>query len=140
MSQPAIQVLIVEDDKDSRFLIHHVLKKHYPSAVASEATDGATGLRKFLENGANLLIVDQRIPELNGLDLVREVRARDAGVPIILISNTPSEDLDVFGSGINHFLDKAHLLQGLPLFLSRCLNSAHPHQITRREADPTTRP
>ncbi len=122
MSQPALHFLIIEDDKDARFLIQHVLKKHYPSAAVSEASDGIAGMREFLENGADVLIVDQRIPALNGLDLVREVRARNAGVPIILISNTSPEELDVFGSGINHFLDKARLLQDLPLLLTRCVN------------------
>lgn len=122
MSHPVPRILIVEDDKDSRFLIHHVLKKEYPTARVSEVSDGISGLKAFFEDGADVLIVDQRIPELSGLDLVREVRSRDAAVPIILISNTRSEDLDVFGSGINHFLDKAHLLRDLPILLSRCLN------------------
>ena len=124
MSKSALHILIIEDDKDTRFLIQHVLKKQYPSAVVTEISDGGAGLREFVKNGAGLLIVDQRIPELNGLDLVREVRARDAGVPIILISNTPHDDLDVFGSGINHFLDKANLLRDLPQLLSRCLDQA----------------
>ena len=122
MSQSAVHVLVIEDDSDARFLIQHVIKKHYPFATVSEMSDGVAGLREFVKNGADVLIVDQRIPGLNGLELVREVRARDAGVPIILISNTSPEELDLFGSGINHFLDKANLMQNLPLFLSRCLN------------------
>jgi DNA-binding response OmpR family regulator len=129
VSKSVLNILIIEDDKDSRFLIQHVLKKLYPLAAVTEISDGASGLRKFLTDGADLLIVDQRIPELNGLDLVREVRARDAGVPIILISNTPHEELEVFGSGINHFLDKAHLLRDLPILLSRCLDPAQQSGI-----------
>lgn len=112
-----LSILLVEDDKDARFLINRVIARNLPAAV-SEITDGETALRRFLETGADLLIVDHKIPLLSGLDLIRAVRARDAAVPIILVSNTPTALEDAFGCGINHFLDKAHLLRDLPVFLN----------------------
>ena len=72
-------------------------------------------------------IVDHKIPMMSGLDLIREVRSRDAAVPIILISNTPTANDDAYGAGITHFLDKAHLLRDLPLFLNAALGKTTRH-------------
>ena len=122
--QSGFRILIVEDDPDARFLIQRIIGKDHPTAAVSEASDGQAGLQQFVDHGADLLIIDQRIPRLNGLDLAREIRSRDAGVPIILISSTPSVQMDPFGAGINHFVDKANLLRDLPLFLTQLAGKA----------------
>jgi hypothetical protein len=53
---------------------------------------------------------------LNGQGTASTWSARDADGTIIWISDATPGGLDMFGSGINDFLDKAHLLQDLPLF------------------------
>jgi CheY-like chemotaxis protein len=124
MLNPELNILLAEDDKDARYLIQRIISRSLPTAAVNEIGDGRAALRQFEESGADLLIVDQRLPMLPGIELIREVRARDAAVPIILISSTPSTESEAFGTGINHFVDKANLLRDLPPILSALLLKA----------------
>ncbi|MDB6067959.1 MAG: response regulator receiver protein [Pedosphaera sp.] len=118
---PDVQILIAEDDKDSRFLMRRVIQKSFPQAIITEMSDGESVLKRFMDTGADLLIVDHKIPVMSGLDLISGVRFINTTVPIILVSNSPNVEQEAAGSGINYFLDKANLLRDLPVFLAEAL-------------------
>ena len=115
------RILIADDDKDFRFLMRHVIRKNQPSATVIEATDGEAAGKLFLENGADLAIVDHKIPYLSGLDLVALIRKTNANIPIIFVSNSPAAEDESTGYGITHFLNKANLMLELPGLLHATL-------------------
>ncbi len=79
-----MRVLIVEDNQSTATHIMTELRQH---AVAIEhADDGHQGLYLALHQPYDLLIVDRMLPGLDGLSLVRELRARDAQVPVLILS------------------------------------------------------
>jgi len=66
------KILVVDDDRHTRILLDRLLAK---TAQVSLATDGAEARRLFAADDFNLVLMDQRLPDANGIDLLREFRA-----------------------------------------------------------------
>lgn len=67
------KILVVDDDRHTRILFERLLAK---TALLSLAADGAEARRLFAAEDFNLVLMDQRLPSDNGIDLLREFRAR----------------------------------------------------------------
>ncbi|WP_430883615.1 Na-translocating system protein MpsC family protein [Fusibacter sp. JL216-2] len=79
-----MHILYVEDesmtrDELSRFLKRRVGKLHI-------AKDGLEALHFFDKETPDILITDLRMPEINGLDLTKQIRAKGSDIPIIITS------------------------------------------------------
>lgn len=70
---PQPRVLVVDDDRYTRALIERLIGKN---ALVSVAADGAEARALFAEADFNLVLMDQRLPADNGIELLREFRAR----------------------------------------------------------------
>jgi len=82
------RVLVVDDDPTSRYVIEHDLLGL--GAEVLTAGDGEVGLRRLLENvlDLDLLVTDLDMPGMDGLALVRMVRAEggEGDLPILVVS------------------------------------------------------
>jgi len=77
------KILVVDDDRHTRILLERLLAK---TAVVRLATDGAEGRRLFAEEDFNLVLMDQRLPDADGILLLREFRSRRPQLVSILIT------------------------------------------------------
>lgn len=69
-----MHILVVEDElKVASFIRRGLEPEHYEVEVVH---DGATGLRRALATDYDLVILDVMLPGCNGLDVLRELRAR----------------------------------------------------------------
>jgi two-component system CheB/CheR fusion protein len=87
MSQPSgITVLIVEDNADSREMLCAMLR--HAGLVCHDAPDGLTALRLVEEVLPDVVILDVGLPEMDGLEVARRIRAnpRCAGVRLIALT------------------------------------------------------
>ena len=66
------KILVVDDDRHTRILLDRLFSK---SASVSLALDGAEARRMFAADDFNLVLMDQRLPDANGIELLREFRA-----------------------------------------------------------------
>jgi two-component system, OmpR family, response regulator ChvI len=82
------RVLIVDDDQGLRTVLAAALGDE--GFVVTQAGDGAAGLRLFDSDGADLLILDILMPEMDGLEVCRRLRRKSA-VPIVLLSSRGDE-------------------------------------------------
>ena len=73
ISLRGITVLVVEDEPDMRDLIQRTLEDHGAHVLA--AASAPEGLQ-LLESGPDLLLSDIRLPEIDGYELIRQIRAR----------------------------------------------------------------
>jgi two-component system, OmpR family, response regulator len=103
---PPYHIIVADDDASVRALIVRVVALTYPSAVISAAVDGREALKIYEQQGADLLITNNAMPHLNGLDLVRTLRARQVTIPIVMVSAMPTQAVDAFAAGVTHFLPK----------------------------------
>jgi response regulator NasT len=62
--------------------------------VCGEAVDGWSGVKSFNELKPDLVVLDLRMPDINGLEAARWMSASDPTVPIILFTMTDSPELE----------------------------------------------
>jgi len=79
-----LNILYVEDDKAIQELFSQILKDVF--AQVTIASDGQEGLELFRKNDYkyDYVISDVRMPELDGLEMITEIRKIDAEIPCIL--------------------------------------------------------
>jgi DNA-binding response OmpR family regulator len=90
-TKPSKRILLVDDDKNLRDLVEVYLR--CAGYRVDAAVDGEEAWRALSFSSYDLLITDQNMPRLNGLELVARMRAAGMTVPVILISG--SHDLTV---------------------------------------------
>ncbi len=77
-------ILIVEDDKNLRKLIVTYLKKNDYNTY--EATNGEQALNVLDKNYIDLIISDVMMPQMDGFELIKELRTSNYKVPILLVT------------------------------------------------------
>ena len=82
-SDPTSRILVVDDDRYTRTLIEQMMRK---TAEVRLAENGAQARKLFAAEDFNLVLMDQRLPDANGLELLREFRARRPKLAAILIT------------------------------------------------------
>jgi two-component system, OmpR family, response regulator len=90
MAQPAPNILVVEDDRETRNLIAKYLRTN--ACNVRTAADGREMVRAMTDRRIDLLILDVMLPGEDGLSLCRKVRA-ESQVPIIMLT-ARGEDVD----------------------------------------------
>src|ERR1700709_728365 len=83
MVQPAPNILVVEDDRETRTLIAKYLRTN--ACNVTTATDGGAMGRAMTDHRVDLLILDVMLPGEDGLSLCRKVRA-ESQTPIIMLT------------------------------------------------------
>lgn len=90
-----MKILVVEDDSETaQFLVKGLAGEGY--AVAHSA-DGADGLRQADRENFDVLIVDRMLPNLDGLQLVKELRGRGKRTPVLFLTALGGIDDRVIG-------------------------------------------
>ncbi len=78
------RVLVIDDQSYVRATILTILRAHGFDAVAMES--GPTGLAAFTEFKFDLAIVDIYLPDMDGIKIIKELRARSESLPIVAMS------------------------------------------------------
>jgi len=83
------QILVIEDERDIADLIRlHLEDLNY---IVTVARDGNTGLRKSSTGAWDLIILDLRLPGIDGLEICRSLRQKSEYVPILMLTSKSSE-------------------------------------------------
>lgn len=106
-----IKLLIVEDNPDLRSYLGSILTRVGFHVLV--AADGLAGLETVLSESPDLVITDLMMPNLSGLDLIREIRKKEHlhSLPIILLTAKADETTrkEVHGEGADIYLSKPFL-------------------------------
>lgn len=81
-----MQTLIVEDDDLMADLMETVVAGLQPGMRVVKAATLSEAVQRWQQDAPNLLVIDWNLPDGDGLQLVRAVRARDPDVPIVMIT------------------------------------------------------
>jgi CheY-like chemotaxis protein len=116
-------VLVVDDSAMDRHLAATLLTKRSGLTEAEKqtgitvnfATNGREALALIQQALPDLVLTDLQMPEMNGLELVKEVRMRHPSLPVILMTGQGSEDIAIqaLQSGAASYVPKKNLAQDL---------------------------
>ena len=106
----AKKILVIEDEKTLRFLITKILTEE--GFEVDEAIDGEQGLEKAKQNTPDLVLLDLRLPGINGFDVLTEIKkdARLESTQVIILSNLGQKEEIEKGMnlGATDYMIKAH--------------------------------
>jgi DNA-binding response OmpR family regulator len=90
-------ILIVEDDREIRDLLAHYLRKEGFQPMV--ARDGEEGLAKARADKPDLILLDILLPQMDGLELLRKIRAdrEIAGIPVAMLTAKGDETDRIVG-------------------------------------------
>jgi DNA-binding NarL/FixJ family response regulator len=105
------RVLIVDDELDMRLLLRAVLERAQGFEIVGEAVDGASAVEQARQLQPELVVLDYRMPDANGVDVARTILAENPGLPILLFSALVDENMqaDAARVGIGACLSKERL-------------------------------
>jgi two-component system, OmpR family, KDP operon response regulator KdpE len=124
MNAPAIKVLVIDDEPPIRKLLRMGLSTQGYDIL--EASNGKLALEKLAE-GPALIILDLGLPDIQGHDLLRMIRARSESVPIVVLSSRGDEagKVQALDLGADDYLTKPF---GMDELLAR-MRAALRHQL-----------
>ncbi len=89
-----IRVLLIEDHFLARVALQSVLAGYAQIEVVGEAGDGETGIAMYRQLHPDIVVLDLRLPQVSGFDVISRLRAEFPGARIIVLSNyRGSEDI-----------------------------------------------
>jgi two-component system OmpR family response regulator len=103
-----MRLLIVEDDeRAARYLTRGLTESGH---VVDHVADGETGLALAREGIYDVLVIDRRLPELDGISLVRRLRQTDGDTPVLMLSAvaSTSDRIEGIEAGCDDYLGKPY--------------------------------
>lgn len=88
-----MKALIIDDDPDILEIVSLCFEIRWPDAVVLKALDGTTGLRRFQEEGADIIILDLGLPDMDGLELCRTLKKTSDVLIIVLTARDLPNDI-----------------------------------------------
>jgi two-component system response regulator DegU len=81
-----MKIMIVDDHALVRRGMKHVVKEGFPDAEVVEADGAESAIAEMRNEVADLALVDVRMPDFDGLELLREIKSQWPDVPVIMLS------------------------------------------------------
>jgi two-component system cell cycle response regulator DivK len=115
------RILVVEDDEDFRALAIKILgRRGYDVAVAD---NGSLGVERALAEQTDLVLMDLRLPGIDGWEATRRIKAARPALPVVACSaNAMPADMDeAHRAGCDAFLAKPYQVAELVAVVTRFL-------------------
>jgi DNA-binding NtrC family response regulator len=104
--QGMAKILVIEDDRLMQEALTGVLESIGHSVHCE--SDGRAGFKNFEDNQYDLVITDLRMTPIDGLTVIREIKSKSPGMPVIMITGYPTVETSVeaIKSGATDFITK----------------------------------
>jgi two-component system, chemotaxis family, chemotaxis protein CheY len=125
-----VKFLVVDDSLTMRRIVVNTLKTiGYGDMI--EAGDGKEAMAKLLSEGADFLITDWNMPEMNGLELTRWVRSAPqlATMPILMVTTRGNKEdvIEAMKARVSNYIVKPFTAQGLKDKIDAIMKTADMH-------------
>ncbi len=129
------KVLIVDDEPSFGELLKTLLKSHGHDALT--ATNGRDGVAAFKEHRPHFTLLDLRMPEMDGLEVLKQIRQIDAQAAVMILTAWGSDEMEQKARllGATDFLSKTLSLDTILTSLARGLKPPPPPE---KDAVPQT--
>lgn len=137
-SEDLIKILIVDDDEVDRLMVCRSLKKAGIHAKIIEEKTGNDAINRLKHEAFHCIFLDYRLPDQNGLSLVKKLQSLEVDAPIVVLTGQGDEQLAVkiMKAGASDYLSKARVS---PETLSQTLRNAIRVYEAEQEVDRANR-
>lgn len=106
------RLLVIEDELDIRRAVSAALRDHHPAII--EASTGAAGVGAVDSSRPDLIILDLGLPDIDGLDVCKRIRATTAAPIIVLTArHGESDTVALLNAGADDYITKPFSTQEL---------------------------
>lgn len=88
-----IRILLVDDNPAVRRYLRAILEQQESWRVCGEARTGAEALQLVLESPPDLVVLDYQMPDLNGVDIAKQISELFPAIPILMVTLHLSKQL-----------------------------------------------
>lgn len=115
MNQEIIKILVADDHSLMRSGIKSIVAKRKELQIVSEAVDGFEAVKRAEESKPDIILMDIRMPRLDGLKAIKEIIKADSETRIIVISALKDEEyiIESFRSGAKGYVLKDSVNENL---------------------------
>ena len=117
------KILVIDDEQGIRDLLHQLLRRKGHDVVLAES--GQNGLEFFRRYRPDVIVLDLKMPGMDGLTVLQQVRSLDPKQPVIVLTGagTPEAEQQVRALGVTEFVEKEFSLHLLGDALNRLLSN-----------------
>ena len=119
-------VLYIDDSEDNIFLLKRLFKRKRPDIQLRTAMTGDAGVRVALDDRPALILLDNRLPDASGEQVLRQLAAAPAtaAIPVVILSgdSNPATVDELRAAGAADFLGKPFDVHQLLTIIGRYLN------------------
>lgn len=132
------KILVIEDDLDLSGILEDQLKD--AGYTVTVTNNGADGLQLAAKQEHDLIVLDLMLPEIDGLEVCRQIRAMPGYTPILMLTALSSEIDKVVGleMGADDYMTKPFSLRELIARIKSILRREESMQADTREEEPET--
>ena len=125
------RVIVVDDDRPTRRVVQILLERLGLESCAFEGAEAALDLLR--NESVALILTDLRMPRMNGIEFMRELRQLDEDVPVVVLTafGTVEAAVDAMKLGAVDFLAKPFDVDALEMLIRRSLESRR-HRVENR--------
>ncbi len=115
------RVLVIDDEPLVRGLVRRLLEGEHHTVC--EASGGEAGLQLLAEQAFDVVVLDMNMPDLDGAQVIRRMRAAGSKVPVILCSGDldPATVKALAGAGVAALLQKPYAIEALLAAIERAV-------------------
>jgi DNA-binding NarL/FixJ family response regulator len=120
-----VRILIADDQKRTRQSLRALLSTSLPGMEIWEAANGAEALRLAEDIHPHLVLMDIRMPEIDGLDATRGIKKRWPAIKILVLSLYQGRQEEARAAGADLFVSKGEPPESLLSAVSSLLVPGH---------------
>jgi CheY-like chemotaxis protein len=120
------KILVIDDEPGIRNLLDTLLRRKGYDVVVADG--GQEGLELFRQEHPDVIVLDLKMPEMDGVTVLQHIRNLKPGQPVIILTGagTPEMEQRVYALGVSEFVHKEFSLHRLGDALKRLLNTPAP--------------
>ncbi len=119
------KVLVVDDDADLRLSVSSALSEnHY---LVDQARDGEEGVNRIRASHFDLVLLDVNMPRLSGLEALKEIKAHDPSIIVIMLTafSNVRDAVEATKEGAYNYLEKPIKAENLVYLVDKALKAQH---------------
>jgi DNA-binding NtrC family response regulator len=126
------KILVIDDEPNVRTLLDVLLRLQGYDVVLAE--NGRKGLEFYSREHPDVIILDLKMPELDGVTVLKQIRNVDLTQPVIILTgdSTPETERQVRALGVSEFIVKGSSLHLLVDTLTRLLKTPAPPMVVQQ--------